>query len=92
MKTLIQKTRKSAAVAAVSLAAFAVAPAAMASNVGGPHGKTFDWGAKRTTVSAKSMTVSEKRAFARQLSYGGSGSYICSPSGSGSKPRCFARR
>ena len=89
----LQRNLKVILLGAFSLAPGALAPAAFAAGTEQPLALTYSWVPKSgSSEFASALTPAEKRQLARQLSNKGSGSYICSPSGSGSRPSCFARR
>ena len=93
MKTRFLTTMKMTALGAVAATGVFFAPAAEASENSRPLYLSYAWiPASADGTAAAAMSPAQKRKLAAQLSYQGNGSYICSPSGSGSKPRCFTRR
>ena len=52
----------------------------------------YDWlQPKKSSGATKKLSVAERRRQAARIAFHGRGSYICSPSGSGVKARCFSR-
>jgi len=81
-----------ATAATLVLATAPMANAAGSGTSASPLYKSYAWvPAASTSQSRAKLETAKARQVALNQRYHGSGSYICSPSGFGSKSRCFAR-